>query len=419
MLFHSTVLANGLRVLVVEKPETLVTSVGVFIRHGSRNELKEESGLSHFLEHLIFNNQRAIRRGKEAVKEIVNNGGLLNAHTTKECTSFEGLILSQHSKTLLKALYELTFEADFTEEDVEAERKIILAELQRKLHSSEQIMDRLIEGMYGGHGYGNWILGNEQTIKSFSAKHLLQRYQEIYSADNSVIVIITNNNINDVINDASEIYSNVPSGVPTPIEIRSSESVHFNILKQKSDYVTLCMGGVGPSLRDEGKKNFEVAIKGWGGFPNSRLMLKAREKEGLVYHIQSFYQGFIQTGNWGIYTSVAKDKFSQLLDILIEEVNYIKENSLDSSEVNNAISGLKTDLYLKTQHQQYFLKIIGRNEIFRETIYPNDLVRQFELSTVENIKGFLNEYIDPLRLSMVVMGDVDGQKLLQQVDKMG
>lgn len=416
MLFHSTVIENGLRIVVYQKPESLITSAGLFIRHGARNEKSEEIGISHFLEHMLFNNQRAIKRGKNSVKELINIGGILNAHTTKECTIFEGLVLEKNLKTLLEALYELTFEGDFTEEDVLIERNIILAELNRKLHSADQIMDFLVQGIYDNTGYGNLILGNQETISSFTREKLKQKYEEVYIADNAVLVIITNGDINDVFEMSKEIYSKVGSGVPTPTEIDLSESVHLKVLKQNTEHVALCIGGIGPSLRDEGGKNFEAAIKGFGGTPNSKLSLAARERDGLVYQIQSFYRGYIQTGNWGVFTTVSKSNFYKLLEVLFEEIKIIRENSLNVEEINNVISSLKTDLFMKINNQQYLLKMLGENEIFSESIYPNSIIRQFELVTVKRAHEYLKKYTSPLGISLVAMGNVKAEKILNCIE---
>jgi len=419
MIIHSTVLPNGLRVVISEVQETPVISAGVFVRQGSRNEGDEESGISHFLEHLLYNNQRAIRRGKQAVQAILDNGGMLNAHTTKECTSYEGVALKQHATLLFRALHELVFEGDFTDEDVAAERQIILAELKRKLHGSEQIIDHLVSGIYGQTGYGRWILGTEAFISEVQADQLQARYRSCYCADNVALVVVTSEDVRTLMPVIADIYGDVPSGDPTPIEVPISEEVHLKVLRQKSEQVIVALGGVGPSAREEGIDRFEMAMCAWGGVPNSRLFLAAREREGLVYQINSFTRSYVQTGQWGIYSSVARSKFDALMSVLAEEIQRLRAEPLREAELSRTVSVMKTDLFTRLQQSSYFLRLLGRKEIFRESIYPNDLIREYERATPERVHQIVFEYVRPLNISLVVMGDLDTDQALQAMTKMG
>lgn len=419
MLIHSTVLVNGLKVVLAQQPNLPVISAGIFVRQGSRNEEEHESGISHFLEHLIFNNRRAIQRNKVSVREIINNGGILNAHTTKECTSYEGISLRQHARLLLQSLFELVFEADFTEEDVEAERQVILAELNRKLHGSDQIIDYLANGIYGNNGYGNWILGLSTFIQSVKADQMKLRYQQSYVADNISLVILTDLSVHDLMPVIEEIFSRVPSGAPNSIEVPVSENIHLKLLRQKNtNQIYMCLGGIAPSKRNEHVSNFQIALSAWGGIPNSRLFMSAREKYGLVYQIQTFYHHYIQTGYWGIFTSVSKDNFPKLMDVIAEEIYSIRSEPIHEEEILRTVSVVKTNLLKNLQQPEYFLRLLGRSEVFRETVYANDLVRQLELATSEIMYEMVKKYIQPDNLSCVVMGDIETDEMLQHMSRL-
>ncbi|HEU4964370.1 MAG TPA: pitrilysin family protein [Bacilli bacterium] len=419
MIIHSTVLENGLRIVIAEVPEMPVVSAGLFFRQGSRNEADDENGISHYLEHLLFNNQRAIRRKKRAVESILFNGGVLSAFTTKECTSYEGVALKQHAHLLFESLYELVFEGEFSAEDVEAERPIILAELKRKTAGSDQITDYLVQGIYGNTGYGKWILGTEDFISSVQVDQLRERYEKSYCADNCSLVVLTSLEVRELMPMITELYSRVPSGTPTPLEVNLSEEVHLKVLRQKSEQVYLCLGGVGPSSRDESTAMFEMAMAAWGSLPNSRLFLSARERDGLVYQIQSFSRHYVQTGQWGVFSSVSRKNFEPLMAVLAEEIHRLREEPLSEAELSRTASVLKTDLYLKMQQTGHFLKLLGRKEIFRETIYPNDLIRQLELATPERVMESVRDSVRPLGTSLVVMGDLDTDQALQAMNLIG
>lgn len=418
-MIYSSVLSNGLRVLILEKVESPVFSAGVFVRQGSRNEEDDENGISHFLEHLLYNNQRAIKRGKKIVEELINNGGILSAFTTKECTSFEGIALNNHYQLVLECLYELIFDSDFTDEDVEAERQIILAELKRKLNGSDQIIDHLVQGIYDDTSYGRWILGTTDFINNVKREQLIKKYSDVYVADNIALVVITSLNVKEVLLVIEDIFSRVHSGLPTAVEVDITETVNLKVLRQKSNQVYVCLGGIGPSTRDQNSSNFELALSSWGNSPNSRLCMSTREKYGLVYQIQSFYRGYIQTGQWGVYASVSKDNFSRLLEVIFDEIDRFHSVPLSETEITRVISTMKTNLYIMLQKPELYLRLLGRRGIFREVIYPNEIIRQFELANANNIKDVVNRFINKDSISMVVMGDIETDSILQTINKIG
>ncbi|MDA2092101.1 M16 family metallopeptidase [Bacillus cereus] len=418
-MIHSAVLANGLRVLILEKNDSPVFSAGIFVRQGSRNESENENGISHFLEHLVCNSQRAIRRGKKVVEELINNGGVLSAFTTKECTSFEGIALNDHYKLLLECLYELIFNSTFTDADIDDERQIILAELKRKQHGTDQLVDYLVQGLYDDTGYGKWILGTEEFIMNVKQKQLEEKYREVYIADNTALVVITSLNSKEVFAVIEELFSRVPSGLPNPIEVDIIEQVNLKVLRQKSNHAYICLGGFGPSIRDQDSSSFELAINAWGNSPNSRLFMSAREKHGLVYHIQSFYRGYIQTGHWGVYASVSKENIPSLLKVIFEEVEKFHLEPLNDKEVRRITSTMKTQLHTMLYKPEQYLRLLGRRGVFREVVYPNETVREYELTTSSNIQDTVKKFINKNSISMVIMGDIESELILKTMNEIG
>lgn len=411
MLF-SDVLPNGMRIVIASHPDTAIVSCGIFVRQGSRNEEGYKSGMSHFLEHMIFNTQRAVRRNKTNVSKLLNSGGFVNASTTKECTSFEGTTLVENTEVLLRALYELVFEAKFSAEDIQIERGVILAEIKRKQGSTGKLYDYLTQCLYGQAGYGNLVLGIEETISQFTIEQLMDCYNQIYVADNIVVAVVTNQEPNELMQLANEIFRKVKSGEPTPTNIPVSEEVHLKVLRQKSEQVHLVMGGIAPSIRDESSPSFDVSIHAWGVVPNSRLFLEVRERRGLVYQIQSFYNGYFQTGHWGIYTIVPRNKFDEVMRVLVNEVDRIGKEPFSTNETSRTISAFKTNLYSKFQHSDYYQKSIGRREIFGESFYPNNMIRRYERAEPNQMFENTSKYINPHRLSIAAIGEIERDDIL-------
>ena len=420
MIVNSEVLENGLRVIVVNWPKSKLLNVGLFVRQGARNENESTNGVSHFLEHMLGNTQRATRLGKSSVKTLLSVGGLVNAHTTKEYTSYECSVLSEHFDLSLQVLYDLVFQPNLSPEEVELERRVILAELARKLSSANQLIEHFAQGVFSSTGYGNWILGSKETIEQVTSESLQILYEETYVADNMSIVIVTDLESRDVIHRVAERFGDVLSGIPNPIEIPMLEAVGLKVLRQPgTPQLSFCLGGIGPSSRDESSLQYSVGITSWGTIPNCRFFEEVRDRRGLVYSLQSFYHSYIQTGIWGVAGTVEKKNFAELMNVIGHHIHNARSHGLQEDEISSGISMLKTAYLTEIQQQKVFMNMIGKNAIFSNLIYPNDAFRQFALATLDVIKGLFYQYIQPTRLSIVVLGDVDSEAVLEYMTKIG
>jgi|GEM_PF-4200101 len=413
----STVLPNGLRFVFIEQDNPVV-EMGIFVRQGSRNEEPSESGVSHFLEHLVANTGRAASRGKESVRDILAAGGILNAHTTKEFTSYEGLALQESAPLLFQALYDLVFDPDVREEDVETERSVILEELHAKLRSSQQLVDHLAQGIYGNIGYGNWILGNEPFLKNVTLETCLARYRTAYVADSTVVIVLAKKGA-QYLNFLADLFGQVPSGRPSPVDVPLAEEIHLKVIPQKSRQTVVALGSTGPSGRDEGAEVFDLAMAVWGSIPNAQLFTSVREREGLAYHVQTFTTTFIQTGLWGITAGISSENLDRFMDVVGEEIRRVRSEPFDRSEIARGVSVLKTHLYSRSTESDFFMRLVGQRAVFQELFFLNDLFRKFELVTEEAIMDAFDQYVRPERLSVVVIGDHDDENVLAAMKRIG
>jgi predicted Zn-dependent peptidase len=413
----STVLPNGMRFLFVEQ-DSPVVEMGIFVRQGSRNEEPHESGVSHFLEHLIANTRRAAERGNHSVRDILAAGGILNAHTTKEFTSYEGLALKEHAPLLFRALYELVFHPDLRPEDVETERHVILEELNAKLRSSQQLVDHLTQGIYGNMSYGNWVLGNEPFLNTVTLNACLQRYQSAYTADSTVVILMAKQGL-QYLDLLVELFGQVPSGRPTPVDVPLAEEIHLKVIRQKSRQTVLVLGSTGPSARDEDAETFDLAMATWGSIPNAQLFNAIREREGLAYHIQTFTTTFIQTGIWGITAGISADNLDRFMEVVGEEIRRVRTEPLSRAEIARAVSVLKTHLYSRSNETDFVMRLIGQRAVFHELLFLNDLFRKYELADPDAIGETLRQYVRPERLSVVAIGNHDEETVLAAIKRMG
>ncbi|MBO7739591.1 MAG: insulinase family protein, partial [Oscillospiraceae bacterium] len=162
--YEKLTLPNGVRILYEKIPYVRSVSAGIWVGTGSRFEAAADSGISHFIEHMVFKGTET-RNATELAMLIDGAGGQTDAFTSKESTCFYGKALDSHLDLLLDVLCDMFFNSTFRDEDVESERGVILEEIGMYEDAPEDLCsERLFAGIYKGNSLARPILGKPSTL---------------------------------------------------------------------------------------------------------------------------------------------------------------------------------------------------------------------------------------------------------------
>ena len=179
-MYKYKTLKNGLTIVGEEIPYLKSVSLGVWINTGSRLESAKESGVSHFIEHMLFKGTKN-RSAKDIARDIDSLGGEINAFTNKECTCYYVHLLDEHINKGIDVLSDMILNSSFNSDDIDKERFVILEELKMYEDSLDDLSyDLLAENIYPNDGLGRNILGNRDTIKNLSREDILNHYNKYY-----------------------------------------------------------------------------------------------------------------------------------------------------------------------------------------------------------------------------------------------
>ena len=163
------ILPNGLKI-VHRKTPSPVAYVGVMVGAGTRDEMPEENGMAHYIEHCVFKGT-AHRTGRQLIQSIEGIGGEINAYTTKEETTFYAAILTSHLQLALHLIAEMLIEPSFKKEETDKERMVIMDEIESYNDSpSELIYDDFESLVFDGCSLALPILGTKKTLRHLSSK---------------------------------------------------------------------------------------------------------------------------------------------------------------------------------------------------------------------------------------------------------
>jgi predicted Zn-dependent peptidase len=183
-------LRNGIR-LIHRANQSEVAHFGLIVHTGTREELQEEHGLAHFMEHMFFKGTRK-RSAYQIISRLEDVGGEINAYTTKEETALHASFLKQDHGRAMELIQDIFLHSSFPEKEMEKEAEVILNEIRGYDDlPSELIFDRAEELLYPRHSIGRNILGSEESIPGFRNGSLARFLEENYATDEIVLSFVT------------------------------------------------------------------------------------------------------------------------------------------------------------------------------------------------------------------------------------
>ncbi|MDP4292740.1 MAG: pitrilysin family protein, partial [Bacteroidota bacterium] len=276
-------LENGLRI-VHRKVSSKIAHVGVVISAGTRDELPEEHGLAHFIEHMIFKGTQK-RNLFRILSRLDSVGADLNAFTAKEETTIYASFLNTYYDRTLELFADILLNSTFPQNELEKEREVVIDEINSYKDSpSEQIVDDFEDQVFTGHGLGNNILGTPKYVRKFSREAIQKFIRENYLPSNMVICSVGNINFDRLIHLVEKYFGLMP---PTP-EIRIREPFdHYrpmNKVLQRSIYQSHSTLGAATYGYADPRRTALGLVNNLLGGPamNSRLNLAVREKHGIT-----------------------------------------------------------------------------------------------------------------------------------------
>ena len=413
-MYKKHVLENGLTIIGEEIPYVKSISLGVWINAGSRIEDEEISGVSHFIEHMLFKGTRN-RTSKQIASEIDNLGGQINAFTSKECTCYYVKLLDSHIDIGIDVLSDMILNSKFNEDDLDKERSVIIEELKMYEDSPEDLAyDLLTENIYKHDPLGMNIIGTEESLNRLNREKLLDYFNKYYVPNNSVIAISGNFNFDEIINKIEEKFK-VWKKRDVNVDIKKAEFKSCFLTKNKDiEQVNLAMSLEAVPLEND-KEVYALAVINtvFGGSISSRLFQKIREEKGLVYSIYSSQSLYRKCGELGIFASMSNEHLKEVYESIIEEIKIMKKYYLTDQEIKESKEQLKGSYILGLESTSSRMMSIGRSLLLNNKVEStDDILKSIDNVDRETVKIVIDKIFNLDKLGICIVGrDVEENKL--------
>jgi predicted Zn-dependent peptidase len=371
---------GGFRLLVEEVPSSRSASVGIWVRVGSRDDPGPRPGLAHFLEHLLFKGTSTLD-AVEISRAIDGIGGHLDGATTREATVYFAEVPANGLSRALEVLADLVQHPRFAPDALERERGVVLEEIRGHDDDPEQTAyDLFSSGLWREHPLSRPVLGSPDTIRTVSHEEVVAHYRRFYRPDNMILVVSGAVEAQRVADLAASLFElDVPSTdgptVRTVPHLQGGRWGHH----QDSGQMHLFVGLPGTDLGDEDRFALSVVNSALGGGMSARLFHLIREERGLAYAVYSATLHYSDTGAWLIYAGVAPENASQVVALILEQLDRLRREGITDEELQLAKSKLHGNLILNLEaNSDRMFRLGGRAVAGQPISAPEELIARLE-----------------------------------------
>jgi predicted Zn-dependent peptidase len=389
-------------------PHVRSVSIGVWLARGSRHEPQEQSGIAHFVEHMLFKGTSS-RSAEDIAQQIDSIGGQMDAFTAKEYASYYIKVLDEHLPRALDVLADIVMRPAFSAEDIEREKKVVLEEIKMVEDTPDDLVHELFtESFWGGHPLGRAILGTPETVESLTQERLRHYFGSVYTAPNLIIAAVGNVEHARVREMIERVFAGLPATSDPIVAGPPQFTPQITIRNKELEQSHVCLGTDGYP-QDHGDRYSSYILNTiLGGSMSSRLFQNVREKRGLAYSVFSGMSAYRDAGQMTIYAGCANDAVSELIDVVLVEVRRMKDELLPDAELQRSKDHLKGSLMLNLESTSSRMSHLARQEIYFDRHFGLDETLQgVERVTKEDVQRVARDLFAGKTLAATVLGAVN------------
>ncbi len=411
--YCKTTLANGLRVVTAPMPHTRSVSVSVYVGAGSRYELPEQSGLSHFLEHLCFKGT-AKRPTPRSISEAIDSvGGVLNAGTDRELTVYYCKVARPHLELALDVLVDMVRRPLLDPGEMEKERGVIIEELASVADSPAQQVDILLDRtLWPDQPLGWDVAGSEATISAITRDTALEYLQRQYVPNNVVVSVAGAVEHAEIVRLAEEQMGDWRRGSPScwfPA-VNGQDGPRAAVLYKKTEQAHISAAVPGLSSWHPDRFALDLLSVVMGETMSSRLFQELREKRSLCYDVHTYVTHFLDAGAFTVYAGVDPARAEEAIVAALQELARVRDEGLPEEELAKAKELSKGRLLLRMEDTRSVSGWYGGQEILNGRILTADeVVGLLDAVTVDDIRRVAG-LLTADRLNLAVVGPFRSDK---------
>ena len=406
--YNTTTLQNGLRIIHLPSASPVVYC-GIGINAGARQEAAGEEGLAHFCEHTTFKGTRR-RSSLQILNCLESVGGDLNAFTNKEDTVFYAAIQKEHFSRAIDLLTDIVFNSEYPQHEIEHEIDVICDEIESYNDTpAELIYDEFENLLFQGHPLGHNILGTREQVQRFTSDDARRFTSRYYRPDNAIFFVYGDISFSRLVK-SIEVRSERREGR----EYSSPQNLEQNIsltsipspLTSNNHHQAHVMLGSRAYSYDDSRRMPLYLLNNILGGPgmNARLNLSLRERNGLVYTVESAMVSYSDTGCWSVYFGCDHHDVKRCLRLVHRELDCMMQHPLSDRQLQAAKRQLKGQLTIACDNREQFALDFAKNFLHYGTERDiTDLLVRIDAITAAQLQDVAQDLFAPSRLQLLTL----------------
>ena len=406
-MHQRSVLNNGLRVLTSAMPHTRSVSVGVFVGAGSRYEHEAIAGASHFLEHMLFKGSPKRPRPQLISGAIEGVGGVINASTDREVTTYWTKTPAHCFSLALDVLADMVRHPLLPPDEYERERGVILEELAMTYDQPDAYADLLIDQtLWPDQPMGRDIGGTPESVRAMTLAAVADYHARQYVPGNVVIAVAGNVTHQQAVEEADALLGDWTGGEPLALyavePVASSAKVAMAQKRTTQAHVALALHGV--SSADPARYAVDILSTALGDGMTSRLFVELRERQGLVYEIFSAASHYRDCGAVAIYFGSDPKRVDDAIGAVLNELDRLRQG-LNPDELRRAVEYSTGRMMLRLEDTRAAMVWLGAQELLHGAVRtPEEVAVEVRALTTEDIRGAAERCLLPNACNLAVVG---------------
>ncbi len=407
-MYRKTTLPNGIRILTESMTSVRSASLGVWADVGSASERREQRGISHLVEHMLFKGTEG-RSARQIAETLDGVGGNLNAFTDKETTCYYAKVIDHHVPLAVDLLADMFLRSTFDAHELAKEQKVVLEEIRMYDDNPDDLIhDLFVRTMWRDSDLAEPTIGYPETVSALTRDDLIAHMHVRYRP-NAVVVAAAGNVEHDRIVELVAEKFDGYAGTSEPIVPLSPALTPALQVKYKdTEQAYVLLGARGLSVRDERRYVLSVLDTILGGGMSSRLFQEVREKRGLAYSVYSFQQGYRGAGLFGISAGTSPESVQECVDVIVDELGQMADAGVTDAELHLAKEHVKGSLTLSLESTSSRMMRLGRSEYNQgRQVTTEEIEERIDAVEREHVLALAHELLAPENLGLCVLGPLE------------
>jgi len=407
--YHKTTLPNGVR--VVTGPMTGVKSASLIFYYGvgSRYEPAPVAGISHFLEHMLFKGTERRPDPMQISQEIEGVGGVLNASTGRESTTYWCKIPSTHFAAAYDVLADIQRNSVVDAAELAKERSVIVEEIRSIQDSPEDLVHEVIdEVVWGEEAVGRSIAGSEATVGNVDREAMVAFWRRNYGPDRLVVAAAGEVRHEEVVALTERHFGDLAKPerpdefAPT---VGTQDAARVRLVERETEQAHLCLSM--PALPYSTERRYVQstieAVLSSG--MSSRLFQEIREKRGLVYSVYGYFRPYADVGQGVVYAGTDLERVEETIGATVEELRKLRDEPVPEEELRRTKELRKGRLLMGLEDSRSVASWIGSQEAtYGEIKTPEQVMEKIEAVTVGEVQELSQELFREDKMSLAIVG---------------